>query len=1705
MPLNTPYTVAPSSAGTIRPVASKLPDIVPTFMSPVDITGSSVDTNLDAPAATKEWPNFFINSNVDASAYPISTPYENIRKYPTYDPNRDNEDYYARNQGFWNSVGSGLGRLVLTTGTKLGTGIGYLAGFAGIGNDSEKYGTGFSSWIAGAADNSIAKWFNNIEDTTIKQDWLPIYQKASEKDHGFFRHMGDLDFWTSDLTDGAAFMLSSFVPGLAVSKIGLGVKVARGLAALKGLTAIDETAALSAEGLTGTSEAVNTAANTTKGMENGFQQLPKVVSWIDNAKLARNTDVAATSIINTASAAMFSSKQVQDTVYNSLVSKRDPFTNKNVYSPDQARQIAAKSARDTYLMNLGALSLSSLWEANLIFKKTPLPGSAFINDVTTAGLMDDAALIKRTLGQRALSFVKPAAEGFAVGGIWTGNTQLAIQRLNQSNENFDLDFSGKLKQVGKNFLSQSLDALSGNDIEAAQSIGIGGLIGAGASALFHTNEQKELKNKVANLNNQVSIFKQLGNIYKTNEEGSLQLDANNNPSVDIDKIKSFVASANKILNMQSIADNLESRGAQSLANIYKDEVTARFAKAHFDAGLGDLLFQKLNDIKNIHKEDLISLGFSGDSDPVVTSTNIDALKTKVKALSDLYDNIQNNYLPIKKDIGNKKFYDITDKLYYLSARSKSLIDEKARTQQEYESVQNNADNYDASFNSESDHVHDEYNQLYEDVQAAKRNKGRVEDERDYFNYLSQNPTSEIEQNGIYVKTPNKIDQAEKNGVTVVTPQISETDANDLINEKQKILDQFVEDNKDVLNRLTKDSIGRYLYENKDKNILPSSKKMANLEVAQSELNLSNHATLNVMSRLADLKYGPKYYDDVYSKALQSQAEEARVFDSVPDQVETPISNIPKAPNPSRVPQDEIDAAFNESEIDKSISDKKNIVNHLADKLSNGEELTDKENDLYNKLKNAVDEKVKKNSEDLGGLFDKINELEREKEALENKQDATVEDEVRKSEIDKQLDNLREQADDEFAENDIERTVDDSTNIKVEDKEKYKDVLKQVAQNKKRVVATQNGWTIDGVPYRKVTSLIGDDIPNEVRAKVQNAINAGYTIDDIVKAYFANQIDDNFRSQISTKISGPALDGVIKQLDSIKKKLTDKGIEIVASNVMAWDEESKIAGEIDILGVDKRGNFKIYEVQARRPDIYRIYGKLGKGLKIREIDSRRLSAYRNLFANQYGSVPDEISIMFPFNVTYDKNNSSGFIEEAKAKQPIRFTPNNLVEIKRKMLSPVRAGSKFDNLDMLHIYGDSFLTDDTAKSKFRTLLRTVSFAKLKDNLVLSVRKAEQDFQDRYKLQSDRLSGIDNKYKLTKYKGFDNLYSLAGNMEMALKYENTLIGYLSPAQTLAYKDAEGKYHVVDENTDQETYSTVTGNSKETFQNFKYIASAYKQMYNDIVNRLDNSGEDHIDLEGDDLKNLMDARISYGEYDKIGSGKDRPDLKDLSLPGVKVGTKLVPTVVNVDENGGIRVVMDKSARKGKSSYKKIQEIDRWVNNNLDNVTKTMTNNDGQRVTDYAAIIETPNKEYKVIPLRKKGEVDINLADDFVPDLGSKFTTAVSKDVFKNENLMIVPKYNEETINVNLKDTNPAATIYPTEDVAELEKSGVAAGEVHQDTHLQLAKDFVSSLTDEQKSKLGQELGQSDQVENKLIENYQNSEWSSMEDYLANIKECKL
>jgi len=448
-----------------------------------------------------------INSQ-PARTTPLQSGYDSARKYDRdnlfYDATRDNEEFYAQQQGAAEMLGAGLLRLGLTTVTKLGSGLSYVG--AGITNaiaspfwDTEDKLTRFMS---ATADNAFVNFFNNLEDD-IKTDLLPMYQDASDSNKGFFgRAFTDLNFWTDDFVDGAAFMASSMLPGAALGKLGLGAKLVRGLA--------------------GTVDKADDASRILTGLrQTGIQgfddvsRIPQITKLMSNARLARNTDLAVGTVLNTGMESFVEAAEVRKSMQESLRGAINPKTGMS-YTEEEISKLSAEAAMGTFKGNMMALMVSNLWETNCFFKKLPFVVGASGGAVKFGKSFLDMATFKATsnLGK----FARNAGKGILAEGIWEENAQLAISRLNSS-KFLEGGEEGGFGDFFKRYTNQLIDAYNGDDEEASMSIGLGSLLGGIVGGIMQTKgdirEENALSGKVSNYNNIVSSFKGLKDIYET--------------------------------------------------------------------------------------------------------------------------------------------------------------------------------------------------------------------------------------------------------------------------------------------------------------------------------------------------------------------------------------------------------------------------------------------------------------------------------------------------------------------------------------------------------------------------------------------------------------------------------------------------------------------------------------------------------------------------------------------------------------------------------------------------------------------------------------------------------------------------------------------------------------------------------------------------------------------------------------------------------------------------------------------------------------------------------------------------------------------------------------------------------------------------------------------------------------------------------------
>lgn len=362
---------------------------------------------------------------------------------------RDNEDYYYRNvymQDGWfmrNIVKNPvrfLGRVIVPGVLKLGEGLGYVGSMlTSIGSDN---------YWADVADNGFSNWLEGLEQD-FKDQVLPVYKQAGFDDKGFFSKLLDWSFWNDSVADGVAFMASAAVPGMGFAKLGTFGKFG---------------------------QAFSTTAKLGK-----FASKVGLGSWAELSSWTFNTAMEASQ----EGAGVF--KEMKRRL------ELERAQGLNNLSDEDIKARAGSLAANTIAGNFAVLGLSNAFENTLFFKPFKhVEGRAAVQlteDFTARSRALDN-LASRNPFKSALSrtsfYGSRAFTGLVAEGLWEENAQLAIQRINQG----DNEGRNFFEQLAK----QTVDAFSGKDKEAMENIGIGALIGIGASTVLSkaANERRKI-------------------------------------------------------------------------------------------------------------------------------------------------------------------------------------------------------------------------------------------------------------------------------------------------------------------------------------------------------------------------------------------------------------------------------------------------------------------------------------------------------------------------------------------------------------------------------------------------------------------------------------------------------------------------------------------------------------------------------------------------------------------------------------------------------------------------------------------------------------------------------------------------------------------------------------------------------------------------------------------------------------------------------------------------------------------------------------------------------------------------------------------------------------------------------------------------------------------------------------------------------------
>lgn len=266
----------------------------------------------------------------------------------------------------------------------------------------------------------------------------------------------------------------------------------------------------------------------------------------------------------------------------------------------------------------------------------------------------------------------------------------------------------------------------------------------------------------------------------------------------------------------------------------------------------------------------------------------------------------------------------------------------------------------------------------------------------------------------------------------------------------------------------------------------------------------------------------------------------------------------------------------------------------------------------------------------------------------------------------------------------------------------KRVIADIYENQKKVDKTRTDSDYyyvledDGQyhEYSRVHSRLGDNWLGE-RTETENsrrALEAGTAVDKVIRDFFTSK---ETPVKPETLLESAFID-LISKLTEIKSKMEQMGETFIADNIVLFQkyaDGTRVAGEVDILSVDKIGNFKIYDVKTSRysfGDKYFTEKSSKQRMSTKDYYTLQLSAYQNLFESQYGVRPTRLAVL-PFVLTYDKDRVGSITQEKSI--PITYNP----AVNVPLASAVQAPQSKSTLPIFDSAIETMITDSKTQNR------------------------------------------------------------------------------------------------------------------------------------------------------------------------------------------------------------------------------------------------------------------------------------------------------------------------------------------------------------------------------------------------------------------------
>lgn len=522
----------------------------------------------------------------------------------------DQGELRGQMQSGWQKIRRGALSRTSSIMPKVIQGIGHVGGFIG---DLGRMVTGNvdysdpNDYLKYTFDNALveemSQWDEGMNETVMGFD-TRIYNIAKYTSGSLLDQMATPEFWARDFFDGAAFLASALVPGMAAGK--LAKVVASGKALKMGEAVSTQLKNISAGKRMGEIEKILST-----GKANGVALSAKELESLRSiVKGVQGMTVKATTAYNTISEAGFEAFDTGRQLRDELAQKRygEAFEDLPEFWKDQIRKEIAPRQAETFLWNAGILAAPNYIQSKFFFG-TPSDAKQVVKSALSSGITETEELSKHL----AKNYVKSGwkniggsvLKGVASEGLWEEGIQSAIQDY-ESRKGRGLTDSNQVSGILDSYLT-GFTTTEGQKAMVLGSLlgGLGGTFGGFKDWRYKQKDSEYVQGKVKeNFERMLKVRTQYQNNISKNVTG---VDADGNP------IYSEEALLRSIYNTmhdttkftEALVSNL--KGDNLHAGFVNAEALSELAFKKFSNPLFDTLEEaeeSLNmDLENIAKQD----------------------------------------------------------------------------------------------------------------------------------------------------------------------------------------------------------------------------------------------------------------------------------------------------------------------------------------------------------------------------------------------------------------------------------------------------------------------------------------------------------------------------------------------------------------------------------------------------------------------------------------------------------------------------------------------------------------------------------------------------------------------------------------------------------------------------------------------------------------------------------------------------------------------------------------------------------------------------------------------------------------------------------------------------------------------------------------------------------------------------------------------